>query len=179
MAKKQAVNKYGVQVGDIFAQNFYTEDSDTYYFFQVIALRGQTQVVVKETESKIIAFDGKYVELVPNPGEWIFGREKELIRRVNPAGKGRVEIVVEGGMRGSAYLEKGKRYLAKGLAAYWSHWLENSKRPELAEQLDLKKGSGIFAVDGFFGSKIKTDSRAVIRYPDGREEEIFLKDLFE
>lgn len=47
MGKKATENRYGVQVGDIFVQHCYFEDFGSYNFYQVTALRGETQVVVR------------------------------------------------------------------------------------------------------------------------------------
>lgn len=48
--------------------------------------------------------------------------------------------------------------------------------PEIAEQLDLKTGSSVYAVDRPF-NWIDDDYRAVIRYPDGREVETVFREL--
>ena len=58
MGKKATENRYGVQVGDIFVQHCYFEDFGSYNFYQVTALRGETQVVVRPIKKKCIAFDG-------------------------------------------------------------------------------------------------------------------------
>ncbi len=48
--------------------------------------------------------------------------------------------------------------------------------PELAEQLDLEEGSGVYAVEKPFVS-MGDDCPALIRYPDGREERVILREL--
>ena len=48
--------------------------------------------------------------------------------------------------------------------------------PEIAEQLDLKTGSGVYAVDKPF-QWLDDDCRAVVRYPDGREVETVFREL--
>ena len=55
MGRKAAKNRYGVQVGDIFTQAYSYEDFDGYYFYQVIALRGETQVVVRRIMESMVA----------------------------------------------------------------------------------------------------------------------------
>lgn len=55
-------------------------------------------------------------------------------------------------------------------------YLFEKYNPELAKQLDLKNGSGVFAADRSFES-FGDDCRAVIRYPDGRQQKAILNVL--
>ena len=56
------------------------------------------------------------------------------------------------------------------------HFYFRDSYPEIAEQLDLKTGSGVYAVDKPF-QWLDDDCRAVIRYPDGREVETVFREL--
>lgn len=187
MGKKTVKNRYGVQVGDIFTREFNDEDGgSSYSFYQVIALRGETQVVVRQIEQKVIAFDGFYEGVAPVPDAWI--SEKTLVRKINAddsapnagqkifeRGKYRVSIKIYNHWSGYAYLDKEEMYLA------WDHapgiaYIFEKYNPELAKQLDLRSGSGVFAVDRplkLFGD----ECHVVIRYPDGREQKAMLNVL--
>lgn len=182
MKKKTVKNRYGVQIGDIFDRNPCYEEVYDHYFYQVIALRGETQVVVREIGKKVIAFDGIYEGAAPVPDTWI--SDEVLVRKVcvNRAlyegDTDRISIrVADCRYNCNAYLEKKEMHLA---------WYYNGGptfadifkkyNPELAKQLDLKNGSGVFAADRPFES-IADDCRAIIRYPDGRQQETILNVL--
>ena len=81
MKKKTVKKRYGVRVGDIFNIGSYHEDGGGYSFYQVIALRGETQVAVREIGSKVIAFDGVYEGVVPVPNAWI--SDDVLVRKIH------------------------------------------------------------------------------------------------
>lgn len=71
MGKKQVKNRYGVQTGDIFNWHSLHEDFGGYSFYQVVALRGETQVAVREINQKVIAFDGHcHKGVAPLPDDW-------------------------------------------------------------------------------------------------------------
>ena len=57
-------NRYGVKVGDIFCDKRCT---NAYFFYKVVALRGETQVAVRRIDKKCVAFDGYYKCIVPLP----------------------------------------------------------------------------------------------------------------
>lgn len=64
MSKKQK-NKYGIKVDDVFCMNSLCGRSGIYKrFFQVIDLRGKTQVVVKEIEFEKIGENEQKEDLV-------------------------------------------------------------------------------------------------------------------
>ena len=57
------------------------------------------------------------------------------------------------------------------------YWFSESN-PEIAKQLDLEKGSGVYAADRSFAG-MEDGCRVIIRYPDGREEEAILNELLQ
>ena len=63
---KEVKNKYGVQKGDIF--NYGYLNGCNYY--QIIALRGETKIAVREVEQSCVAFDGYYECLAPMKNQW-------------------------------------------------------------------------------------------------------------
>lgn len=177
MGKKSVKNRYGVQVGDIFYQHRCTEDDSYYYFYQVTALRGETQAVVRQIEKRTVAFDGDYEEVVPIPDAWI--TEQLLIRKVHSGSDTyRARINIYDALYGSAYLDNlndKSMYLEYYGCPCLSYWF-GKYNPETAAQLNLKKGSGVYAVDPSFKG-IRDDCAAVIRYSDGREENVIIKEL--
>ena len=168
-------NQYGVQVGDIFSQYNGHEDWRGYSFYQVVALRGKTQVEVRTIGSKRIAFDGNYEEIVPVPNAWV--SEESLVRKVQEGGENyRAYIRISSGWYCSgAFLRDDEQYLTwtngPSMAYYFREY-----NPELAAQLHLEDGSGVYAVDKPFVS-MGDDCPALIRYPDGREEKVILREL--
>lgn len=190
MKKKTVKNRYGVQVGDIFNIGSYHEDGGGYSFYQVIALRGETQVAVREIGSQVIAFDGVYEGVVPVPNTWI--SDDVLIRKIHETpkapGEGQkafkvdtysIDIKIFNNWLGYAHLDKKEIYLAwyngPCLACQFEKY-----NPEIAKYLNLKHGSGVFATDRPFKSiagEIADDCRAVIRYPDGSQQETTLNVL--
>ncbi len=174
MGKKATENRYGVQVGDIFVQHCYFEDFGSYNFYQVTALRGETQVVVRPIKKKWIAFDGDNEEVAPIPGAWM--SEETLVRKVYDGSN--IEIHIEGGWCGWAFLydpDSGRKYKEWSAGVNVAYLFERYN-PEIAGQLDLEKGSGVYIVDGVFG-RIGDDCLAEIRYPDGRKQEVTLREL--
>lgn len=167
--KKNKKNRYGVKIGDIFYEHSSTEDTENYFFYQVVDLRGETQVVVREISSTTVAFDWMYDGVVPLPGAYYGER---LIRRVDRVGEdGRLCIKT----CRWAFLEKKEMYIKfVGLRPHFGEILEEAF-PEIADQFCLGRGSGIFAKSGSF-EHIYGDYQAILRYPDGREQEIRLKD---
>lgn len=178
MGKKAAINRYGVQVGNIFTQNYTTEDHTAYIFYQVIALRGETQVAVRKILKSRVAFDGRHEQVIPIPDAW--ASDEILIRKVFSGTEGisQAKINIEKGwLHGSASLYHSDREMC----LEWSNghcmpnWLREHN-PEIAEQLHLEEGSGVYVADR---SQIgmKDGCLVVIRYPDGREEEVILNEL--
>lgn len=185
MAKKTVKNRYGVQAGDIFNWKSHHEDGGGYTFYQVIALRGETQVAVKKIGSKVIAFDGNYEGVVPMPDSWI--SDEILVRKVHSSGSTpdaglkifedgicNASIRISDNWLGYAHLDREEMYLS----SQRSHFTEllQKYQPDIAKQLDLNQGTGIFAIDRPFES-YGDDCCAVIRYPDGKEQEVIIKDL--
>lgn len=185
MAKKTVKNRYGVQVGDIFNWESHHEDGGGYDFYQVIALRGETQVTVRRIESKVVAFDGVYEGVSPVPDAWV--SDEIFVRKVQSSGSTpdtglkmfedgtcSVSVKISDSWLGYAHLDKKEMYLSWGRSVFAE--LLQKYHPDIAKQLDLKQGFGIFAVDRAFKT-IGDDCRAVIRYPDGKEQEVIFKEL--
>lgn len=175
MGKKEVRNKYGVQVGDIFVQKRCFEDFGCHTFYQVVSLRGETQVAVRKLCQKDIAFDGHDSEgVAPLPNEW--ASDEILIRKVQESEHSACIKIDNFGTYDYAYLEKIKE-------VYWhffggksySYWFQ-THHPEIAKQLRYENGSGVFAVDRPFRN-YDDDCLVEIRYPDGRKQEAILKDL--
>lgn len=177
MEKKNVKNRYGVQVGDIFNQQCYYQDGGEYHFYQVTVLRGETQVVVREIDKKTIAFDKYYQKVVPIPNAWI--SDQVLVRKLHcGSDTSRARIYIDDGWNSTAWLDNldsEGMYLEYSEGPCMAYWF-NKYNPEIAGQLRLKKGSGVYAVDRSFEG-IGDDCPAVIRYPDGREEGVILKEL--
>lgn len=175
MARKTVKNRYGIQVGDHFVTDSYSESGSS-CFYRVIRLRGETQVVVREVKSKIVAFDKRYLGLVPVPEFPDANGGGEYVRRVDSSGISDdkdIHIYIYKTLGGRAKLFKGIFHLSYNTV--FSYMLMQYQ-PELAEQLDLRNGSGIFAVDDCFRS-IGDACPALICYPDGREETVILSEL--
>ena len=167
MGKKEVKNQYGVKVGDIF----YEKHTNPCYFYQVVALHGETKVKVCQIGKKCIAFDGYYKCIVPLPGVWI---SRACICKVqgeqeNPG------IFLLDSFPHWATLDRAETYMELHQTEDFPFYFRDSY-PEIAEQLDLKTGSGVYAVDKPF-QWLDDDSRAVIRYPDGREVETVFREL--
>ncbi|MCI8614869.1 MAG: hypothetical protein HFJ01_07180 [Lachnospiraceae bacterium] len=190
MKKKTVKNRYGVQVGDIFRRHCCHEDVRYYFFYQVIALRGETQVVVRQIGGKVIAFDRFYERVVPVQNAWasdeILVRKVHAVEKVPDAEPKTFEdnicsIMIKvscNGWSGYAHLDKQPE---KEMYLEWCNgpclsYLFEKYNPELAKQLNLYNGSGVFAADRPFKS-CDDDCRAVIRYPDGRQQETTLSVL--
>lgn len=186
MENKIVENRYGVQIGDIFYWHADPEDGGRCEFYQVVALRGTTQVRVRQTGSKIIAFDGDCEGVAPLPDAWV--SDEIMVRKVyrgitedSPDSEMPeedlygVSIKIYDNWLGYAYLDREEMYLAKQGKSCFAEMLRESN-PELAKQLDLQNGSGVFAVDRPFES-VEDDCRSLIRYPDGEEEKVILKEL--
>lgn len=188
MGKKEVKNRYGVQVGDIFNLASHYEDGGSHVFYQVVALRGETQVAVRPICQKVIAFDGNnYEGEVPLPNVWC--SDEILVRKVMEGtrtpgaglkkfedGACGVSIKIYEGWLGYAYLDREEMYVYyTGFGYSYSYFLQ-TYHPEIAKQLDLRNGSGVFAIDRPFEG-YGDDCRAAIRYPDGREQEVILKEL--
>lgn len=175
MGKKQVKNRYGVQTGDIFNWHSLHEDFGGYSFYQVVALRGETQVAVREINQKVIAFDGHcHKGVAPLPDDW--ASDEILVRKVLKGnGTCGASIKITSNWLGYAYLDKSEIYWGFDGGPGYSYRLQ-TYHPEIAGQLNSQNGSGVFAVDRPF-EHINDDCRAVIRYTDGREQEVILKEL--
>lgn len=173
MEKKKQDN---VQIGDIFHRMYVYEDRRFYRFYQVIALRGRgkTKVEVREIAGGVTAFDGRYENVVPIPGAWV--SEKTFIKKIKKI-SGTFYIGIGQDWAGKAYLEPDmQEYLC---------WSDNGPNmancfreyhPELAAQLHLEENTRVYATERPFRS-MGDDCPALIRYPDGREEKVLLKEL--
>ena len=64
MAKE---NLYGVKVGDIF----YMDDNSFIHFYQVVELKGTTQVVIREVDRKVIEQENHGVIVVPDENNFL------------------------------------------------------------------------------------------------------------
>lgn len=174
MGKKNPENQYGVRVGDIFAAHMCAEDWSLWSFYQVKRLRGETQVVVGEIAKEMICVDSCYQICKPVPDLWI--SDEELIKRVNKSKRD----------DGDIYLDLGKYY--------WGHTYDEHKEYKdfedvMSEKMfdtilghrsydgirfDVRENSGLF----FMGEVSPGIVEAEIRFPDGKKQKIYLKDLY-
>lgn len=185
---KKAKNRYGIQAGDVFVERTYFEDWRSFDFYQVMRLRGETQVVLKQIHGLYTAFDLHDFVKVPVHDSWTDA--EEMVRRV-----GMREITEPGTkqvkqkiwvnisqLRGlgipKGYLyDKNQQYIGSESFLYPVEDEICRQFPEI-KQFKLSEGSGIFAVDRPFNSFYE-DCPVIIRYPNGREEQSNLKDLFD
>lgn len=173
IGKKKAENRYGVQVGDIFSENRLNCNYSSFY--QVVALHGESKVKVREIDRICVAFDGYYKGIVPLPGSWRSHRTHILTVQEWQGEIGLFFVDFWGDHL--AYLDRTETYMYMELHErddfpfYFRDYY-----PEIAKQLDLKTGSGVYAVDRPF-KWIDDDCRAMIRYPDGREVKTVFREL--
>ena len=173
MGRKKVENQYGVQVGDIFSEN--RQNCNSASFYQVVALHGESKVKVREIDQICVAFDGYYKGIVPLPGIWPSPRTHILTVRewqgnpcLNFTDTWDFHWPVLDRSEIHMYMVLHER---DGFPFYFRDYY-----PEIAEQLDLKTGSGVYAVDKPF-EWIDDDCRALICYPDGREVETVFREL--
>lgn len=171
MGKKEAKNKYGVQINDIFIYGYLNGCN----YYQVIELCGETKITVREIEKSCIAFDGYYECLAPMKNRWASSivRTRELQISTDSDRKLLIDVsesVLGMTMYGLAWLYREETYLAYKKYEHFPFYFRDAY-PEIAVQLDLRKGSGVYAKDEPF-TWLDDDILAVIRYPDGREDEI-------
>ncbi len=173
MGKKKVENQYGVQVGDIFSENSLNCNSSSFY--QVVALRGESKVEVRKIDQICVAFDGYYKVIVPVPGCWQSPRTHILTVREWQGKIGLFFVDFLG--RHWAELDRAETHVYMELHEKedFPFYFRNCY-PEIAEQLDLKTGSGVYAVDKPF-KWIDDDYRVIIRYPHGREVETVFREL--
>ena len=169
---KKMQTEHGVQIGDIFCQRASYEDFDSCSFYQVVSLRGKTQVAVRKIKEAVIAFDHFHEGVVPVKDSWV--NDEILFRKVGYRYDGERYITVESGWQGNAYLDVGEMHILSGRSPFAETLCEY--RPDIAEQLDLKQGSGVFSIDKPFDS-IADNCRAVVRYPNGDQQEVILSEL--
>lgn len=171
--KKQAKKmetEHGVQIGDIFSWSRTYEDFSACGFYQVVSLRGKTQVAVREIENAVIAFDGLHQEgIAPIKDSWV---NDEIRFRKVCYYDGKPYIKDDFGW--PADLGTEEMYIIHGISAFTKELCKY--HPDIADQLDLKQGSGVFAIDRPFNS-IADNCRAVIRYPNGEQQEVILSEL--
>lgn len=176
MGKKEVKNKYGVQIGDIFNDGY--RNGCNYY--QVVELRGETKIVVREIEQNCIAFDGYYECLAPEKSKWASCNIHICEPQISTNPDEELIIDVSEPLLGtefycSARLYRDETYLACKKNEHFPFYFRDAY-PEIAVRLDLRKGSGVYAKDKSF-KWLDDDSIAVIRYPDGRESEISFQEL--
>ena len=176
MGKKEVKNKYGVQEGDIFIEGYLNGCQ----YYQVTALRGDTKIALREIEQSCVAFDGYYECLVPMKNKWASctvhicepqistGSDRKLMVDVS-------EPLLCTKLYRLAWLYREDIYLACMKNAHFPFYFRDTY-PEIAVQLDLRKGSGVYAKDKPF-KWLDDDSSAIIRYLDGSENEIPFQDL--
>ncbi len=187
MGKKETENRYGVQVGDVFAEKSDYEDGTGLGFYQVVRLKGETQVVLKQIDSLCTAFDLHAYVKVPVYDSWTNG--EEMVRKIgiwertDPETElTKREIWVNiSQSRGFgvpyAYLyDKSQRYIGSEGFLY-PFQDEICREFPAIEQFELSEGSGIFAENKPFG-RFYDNCPVIIRYPDGREERNNLKNMF-
>ena len=69
-AVKETVNKYGVKVGDVFYESWGYEQTNI-DFWEVVKLRGKTQVVLRAISSKVVETLGFcQAKVKPVKGSW-------------------------------------------------------------------------------------------------------------
>ena len=177
MGKKKVKNRYDVQVGDIFSKN--SENSSYSIFLQVVALHGKTKVDVRELRQRCIEFDGHYKGIVPLPDNWVWDRERILTVREREDKLG----VVFKNVFGYQWVELDRTETHMYMELHEDDdcpFYFRDYCPEIAEQLDLKTGLGVYAVskplelEWFINDD---DCHAIIRYPDGREDETVFREL--
>ncbi len=176
MGKKEVKNKYGVQEGDIF--NYGYLNGCNYY--QVIALRGETKIAVREVEQSCVAFDGYYECLAPMKNQWASADVHICEPQISTDSDRELMIDVSESLLCTklyrlAWLYRENKYLACMKKEHFPFYFRDAY-PEIAVQLDLRKGSGVYAKDKPF-KWLDDDSPAIIRYPDGSENEISFQDL--
>ena len=99
--KKEQKNYLGVKVGDIFHFSWGYEQTNANYF-QVIALKGTKQVVIKEIAyeiTKTTGFDSYKVRPIKNSflknSQFILDNEKGAVKRVNGLQNGTLYINID------------------------------------------------------------------------------------
>lgn len=173
MGRKKVENQYGVQVGDIFSEN--RQNCNYASFYQVVSLHGESKVEVREIDQICVAFDGYYVGIVPVPGSWKSHRTQIFTVRERQ-GKPYLDFINLSGAC-CPELDRSETHMYMVLQENDGYpFYFRDEYPEIAEQLDLKTGSGVYAVDKPF-EWIDDDCRALIRYPDGREVETVFRKL--
>lgn len=78
-AVKEVVNKYGVQVGDVFYNSWGYEQTNI-DFYEVVKLRGKTQIVVRPIKSEVVRSLG-FASYMVKPIKGSFAGE-EIIKTV-------------------------------------------------------------------------------------------------
>lgn len=86
MGKKEVKNRHGARVGDILETYTSTEDFDMYDFYQVVRLRGTTQVVLRRIQKGVNAFNAAEQEVVPIPDSF-YPHEEEIVKRTQMQGE--------------------------------------------------------------------------------------------
>lgn len=173
MGRKKVENQYGVQMGDIFSDN--KQNCNRAFFYQVVALHGESKVKVREIDQICVAFDGYYEGIVSVPGCWRSHRTRIFTVR-EWQGKPCLDYINRLGVC-CPELDRSETHMYMVLQEYGGYPFHfRDEYPEIAEQLDLKTGSGVYAVDKPF-EWIDDDCRALIRYPDGREVETVFQEL--
>ena len=173
MGRKKVENQYGVQVGDIFSEN--RQNCNYASFYQVVSLHGESKVEVREIDQICVAFDGYYKGMVPLPGSWPSHRTHILTVR-EQQGKPCLNFTDTWDFHWPE-LDRSETHMYMVLQENDGYpFYFRDEYPEIAEQLDLKTGSGVYAVDKPF-EWIDDDCRALIRYPDGREVETVFREL--
>lgn len=173
MGRKKVENQYGVQVGDIFSES--RQNCNYASFYQVVALHGKSKVKVREIDQICVAFDGYYKGIVPVPGSWLSHRTHILMVQ-EWQGKPCLNFIDFGGFC-CPELDRSETHMYMVLNENDDYpFYFRDYYPEIAEQLDLKTGSGVYAVDKPF-EWIDDDSRALIRYSDGREVKTVFREL--
>lgn len=173
MGKKQTENQYGIKTGDIFVSRKAWEDGTFVNFYQVTRLRGVTQVVLREIEKEETAFDDYHEAYKPLPGKW--SREEEIVKRVELDSGGKPYVRFE--RYDWAHLgEESATYVGGSLSAY--HERVFSHYPGLkGVECDIRENSGVFLL-GKVSIGMFQERAVEIRYPDGRQEKTYYKDLF-
>ena len=170
MSKKSPENKYGVCVGDIFVHQHNSEDYSRCYFYQVVNLRGATQVVLREISSKIIGVDDNHEVCKPIKDAWV--KDEELIKRVSVyEDSGKIFIMIDRFTYAYPY-NKRKRYINSGTIFSWRFF---QSRLLKGVECDVNKNSGVYFKESVSVGVFR-EREVEIRYPNGSKEKAYYND---
>lgn len=178
MAKEKPVNKYGVREGDIFVWTPYTELADN-KFYQVIALRGSTQVVIRPIQSVWVATDGIHMQALPVLDSWIWQEEEGMVRKVHESNHFHCYINVEKGMYTSAHPYDRNRVYLDSAPPVLSDKFECCDEDVCYKEFDLEKGYGVYSLGAPFTKPLSLKCIVVLRRPGRKDEQVIFSEMLE